>query len=318
MTTRLSMLMALMLALAAPAQAELQIASDRLAADGWVRANAHYCTIDNVGLQSSEFVFEPVTGGVGLTARLGSLVSLRASSAFSSDGGVWLEDALARVEWPSGWGVTAGQFLLPLSIDALLLPRDYPLMFNGAMHTGLIKPGGLRDVGVMGTFRQGMWDATAGVVNGNGAGSWSTQNRLRKDLFGRIMVQPWTSGPWLGGRIYRAIEFNGNAWLTWGAEAKYSLGSLQLAGEFQNHISDGQPINSAYLQGLYGIGRFEPGVRLEAVLRQLERPEINATAGVAFRPTASPFKLAVHYSYHAGLEGRWAVGEVLVRLQAEF
>jgi hypothetical protein len=318
MTTRLTVLFMLTLALAAPARAELWVVGDRLGADGWVRMNAHYWTVDVQGLQSGEFVFEPITGGAGLTAKLGSVISLRASSAFSSDGGIWLEDALARVEWPSGWGVTAGQFLLPLSIDALLLPQDYPLMFNGAMHTGFIKPGGLRDVGVMGTYEHGMWDAAAGVVNGNGAGSWSSENRQRKDLFGRIMVQPWCSGPWFGGRIYRAIEFNGNAWLTWGAEAKYSLGSMQLAGEFQNHISDGKPVNSAYLQGLYDIGRFEPGVRVETVLRQLERPELNATAGVAFRPTASPFKLAVHYSYHAGLEGRWSVGEVLVRLQAEF
>lgn len=318
MTARLTVLLALSLALVAPARAELQIASDRLAADGWVRANAHYWTVDNSGLQTSEFVFEPATGGVGLTARLGSVISLRASSAFSSDGGIWLEDALARVEWPSGWGVTAGQFLLPLSIDALLLPQDYPLAFNGALHTGIIKPGGLRDVGVMGTYGQGMWDAAAGVVNGNGAGSWSTQNRQRKDLFGRIMVQPWRSGPWFGGRIYRAIEFDNQAWLTWGVEAKYALGSLRLAGEFQNHISDNKPINSAYLQGLYAVGRFEPGVRLEAVLPQLERPEINATVGATFRPTASSFKLAAHYSYHAGLEGRWAVGEVMLRLQAEF
>lgn len=317
MITRLTVLLALSFALAVPARAELAVAEDRLSADGWVRANAHYWTVDVAGLRAGEFVIEPVTGGAGLTARLGSVISLRASSAFSSDGGIWLEDALARVEWPSGWGVTAGQFLLPLSIDALLLPRDYPLAFNGALHTGFVKPAGLRDVGVMGTYGQGMWDAAAGVVNGNGAGSWSSQNRQRKDLFGRIMVQPWCSGPWFGGRIYRAIEFDNEAWLTWGAEAKYGSGPLRLAGEFQNHISDNKPVNSAYLQGLYDVGRFEPGVRLEAILRKQERTEVSATAGVAFRPTELPFKLAAHYSYHAGL-GVWSVGEVLVRLQAEF
>ena len=61
----------------------------------------------------------------------------------------------------------------------------------------------------------------------------------------------------------------------------------------------------------------QPGLRLEANLPYGELPEVNVTAGATWRPFSERIKLAAHYSYHRGFEGRWIVGEVLLRLQAE-
>jgi hypothetical protein len=92
---------------------------------------------------------------------------------------------------------------------------------------------------------------------------------------------------------------------------------MRFAAEFQNHISRYAHNNAAYAQGLYSLGRFEPGLRLEMLLPSHQLPEVNGTVGAAFRPFDAPVKLAAHYSLHGSLEGRWWVGEVLLRVQAE-
>jgi hypothetical protein len=309
----------LLLVVPAVLRADMVLADGRLSLDGCVRASTHWWQIDVAGLGSSQFSFEPVQAGLGATGRLNDVVSARVSAWMSTDGGMSVSDMFVRFEWPSGWSVTAGQFLVPLSYDALTLPEDYPLMFNGALHTGYIKPAGFRDDGVLGQYKHGMWDAAVSVVNGLGSGSWSGGNVDRKDVCARLLVQPWCSGPWLGGRIYRAIERSGNAWLTWGGEASYPLGALSLLGEFQNHISGGGTThnNSGYVQALYRVGTLEPGLRAEAVFPYGQRLEVNITAGAIWRPFPERVKLAAHYSYHRGFEGRWLVGSFLLRIQAE-
>lgn len=299
------------------ARGAVQLVEERLSLDGWVRGAAHYWFISSGGLASSEFVFEPADCAVGMVGRLNERVLMRVSAGLNSHGAFWLQDACVRFEWSGGWGLTAGQFLVPVSLDASLLPEDYPLQFNGALHTGYVKPAGPYDVGLMGEYRSPRLQAMVSVVNGLGKDAWSGDNRFRKDLCGRVIGQPFSSGPWFGARIYRALEADGQAWLTWGVEATHNVGQLRLAAEYHNHISRSAHHNSGYIQGLYGVGRFEPGLRLETIVPVGKRPEYNITVGSSFQPYDDlPVKAAIHYSLHGSLEGRWSVGEVLVRLLA--
>lgn len=318
MNLRNAVLFVAVLAFAAPARGDVLFADGRVAVDGHVRTTAHWWQTEYLGLGKSEFSFEPVLGEFGVTGHLNDVVSLRASAWAFSQWGVGLNDLYVHAEWPSGWSVTAGQFIPPLSLDALIPLGEYPLAFEMAMHTGGIKAAGLRDVGVMGAYRKGMWNAAAAVVNGNGTGSWSSSKVDQKDVCGRLLVQPWCSWPWLGGRIYRTVWLDGTGWLTLGGEAVWEAGSLRLAAEFQNHISDGgrNHYNSGYAQALYRFRELQPGLRLELKQPYGKRPEFKASVGSEWRPFGERLKLAGHYSYQHNTEERWLRGAVLLRLQA--
>jgi hypothetical protein len=317
---RLKVIALLLLALAAPAPAEVVLADGRLALDGFVLTTTHWWQTEQAGMGALEFSFEPVAGELGFVGRFGEVASMRASAWASSRWGIGLNDLYVRLAWPSGWSVTAGQFIPPLSHDVLVSDVDYPLAFTRAMHSFDIKPAGWYDVGIAGAYRQGMWDAAAAVVNGNGAGSWNGSLVNQKDMCGRLLIQPWCSWPWLGGRIYRTVLLDGTGWLTLGGEAVWETGPLRLAAEFQNHISNGglNHYNAGYVQARYLIGSVEPGLRLEVKQPYGKRPEPKVTAGAEWQTAGGRLRLGGHYSYQNNLEDRWLRGAVLFRLQAQF
>lgn len=319
MTTRLTVLFVLTLALAAPARADIDVADGRIGLDGYLRASTHWWQTDVSGLVSSQFSLEPTQSELGMTVRLNDYASMRSSVWMNSQWGIGFNDLFLRLAWPSGWGVTVGQFVVPLSGEVMIRPQDFPLVFGTSMQSGEIKPAGTRDVGVAGTYRRGIWDAAVAVVNGHGAGSWSDNNIDQKALCGRLLLQPWCSGPWFGARIYRGFERNGDAWLTIGGEATYQLRGVKLAAEVQNHLSGGgvSHYNSGYVQALYPFAQFESGLKFDVKQPYGKRLEMIASTGLSWRPVAGRLQLAGSYSYHNNTEDRWLRGAVSLMLQAE-
>ncbi len=273
-----------------------------LACDALVSVGVHFWRVDQSGLGRSEFAIERVSAPVGLTRRLGSVASLRASCDI---GLLQPQDLYVDLHWPSGFGVRAGQFKLPVGVDQLTNPEQTKLA-NGPLLVAFARPFDVRDIGLSGTWTR------------ERIGPNTEDNNDRKDLCARVVVKPWFgSGVELAARGYYGWPDSAKvAWRTAAVEVVVERARLSLRTEIQNLESARLHNNSGYLQVAYAIGVFEPVCRLDLVHPRNRRVDFMATGGFNLRPLGDNLKVMFDGSYRRDYQGNLSVFGFLLRLQA--
>jgi len=301
-----------LLIVARAAWADVSLVDDQLALDATVRAGSHWWRAEQAGLTWSEFAFERVGVFTGLTGRLGSAVSLRASGDV---GDLQPQDLHVDLHWRSGFGVRAGQFLLPLGMDAMTEPADQVLASRSFL-VSYAKPAGTRDIGIMGSWESSRFSASAAVVNGRGPNV--SDDNAQKDLCGRLAVRPLaTLDADFAVRVYYGWpNAPDSVWRSAALEARLSRGPLTAQAEFQNHRSQYARNNMAYLQAAWDMGMVDPVGRFDLVLPQGMRAEWMAVVGFNVNPLSDHFRVMLDCSYHRDYQGNWGVFGFGLRLQA--
>ena len=294
------------------ALASMSLAGDKLALDAMVWVGGHWWRADQAGLARSEFAFERVGAIAGLTGRLSPVASLRASGDVSV---LQPQDLFVDLDWSSGLGLRAGQFVLPLGMDAMTEP-DSQRLAGSSFLVGYAKPAGIRDVGVLGSWVRSSFSASAALVNGTGPNA--VDNNDRKDLCGRFTLRPLAAlDAVLALRAYYgwpgALD---SVWRSAALEARLRRGPLELQAEFQNHLSQYAQNNMAYLQAVWDIGRLEPVGRFDLALPKGKRAEWMMTGGLNLRPVSDYLKVMFDCSYHRSDQDNWGVFGFHLRLQA--
>ncbi len=301
-----------LLIVALPAWANLSLAGDKLALDVTVWMGAHWWRAEQAGLARNEFAFERVQALAGLTGQLSPVVSLR----FSGDVGyLQPQDLYVDLRWRGGFGLRAGQFLLPLGMDAMTEP-DSQVLASSSFLVSYAKPAGIRDIGVMGGWETSRITVSAAVVNGAGANTGD--NNDRKDLCGRITVRPLAAlDAVLALRAYYGWPDSPDSlWRSTALEARLRRGPLELQAEFQNHRSQNARNNMAYLQAAWDIGPLEPVGRFDLVVPQGERLEWMMVGGLNVRPLPDHLRVIVDCSYHRNYQDNWGFFSFHLQLQA--
>ena len=304
--------MLLLLVIAGTAWADLSVVGDKLTLDALIWTGAHWWRFEHAGLSQSEFAFERAEALVGLTGYLSPVVSLRLSGDVSY---LKPQDLYVDLHWRSGLGLRAGQFLLPLGVDAMTEP-DSQVLASSSFLAGYTKPAGTRDVGVLGSWEYSRFSASAAVVNGSGANAGD--NNDRKDLCGRLAVRPLPSlDAVLALRAYYGWpDASDSLWRSTALEARIRRGPLELQAEFQNHLSRGARNNPAYLQAAWDVGPLEAVGRFDLVVPQRKRIEWMMDGGLNLRSLSDHFKVMVDCSYHRNYQDNWGVLGFHFRLQA--
>jgi hypothetical protein len=301
----------ILLAIAGAAWADLSVVDDKLALDAMVRPGVHWWRGEQAGLAQSEFAFERLEARAGLTVRLSSAISFRASGDVSI---LQPQDLYVDLHWRSGFGLRAGQFLLPLGMDAMTEP-DSQVLAGSSFLVSYAKPSGIRDIGLMGGWEISRFSAAVAVVNGRGPNA--SDDNARKDLCGRIVVRPLaTLGLDLALRVYYGWpNAPDSVWRSAAFEARLNRGPLTLQTELQNHLSQYARNNMAYLQMAWEAGILDPVGRFDLILRDRERPEWMMTGGLNAAPLSDRFRVMFDCSYHRDYQGNWAVFGFGLRLQ---
>ena len=287
---------------------DVHVINDRLSLDVTVWTATHWWRFTQAGLTQSEFAFERAGALAGLTGRLSPFSLVRVSgdiSAFQTC------DLYIDLRWRSGFGLRAGQLVLPLGMDAMTEPDSQKL--GNSLLVAYAKPAGTRDIGVQGSWTLGRLSVLAAVVNGRGANA--SDNNTRKDLCGRISVRPLaTLDADLALRAY--YGWPDSLWQSAALEARLKRGPLTLQAELQNHRSQYARNNTAYLQAVWDVGMLEPVGRFDLVLPQRMRAEWMVVAGLNARPLSDHVRVLLECSYHRNYQGNWSVFGFLLRLQA--
>jgi hypothetical protein len=289
--------------------ADLSLVGDRLALDAAVWTTGHWWRGEQAGLAQSEFVIERVAAPVGLTGHLSPAVSFRVSGDVSVPEA---RDLHVDLLWRSGFGLRAGQLLLPLGMDAMTGP-DSQRLSGSSLLVNYAKPAGTRDIGVQGSWALGRLSVSAAVVNGSGANA--SDNNVRKDLCGRISVRPLaTLDADFALRAY--YGWPDSLWRSGALEVRVKHGPLMLQAEWQNHRSQYARNNTAYMLAVWDVGMLEPVGRFDLVLPQRMRAEWMAVVGINASPLSEHFRVMLGGSYHLNYQANWAVFGFDFRLQA--
>jgi hypothetical protein len=297
------------LALFGTSRANLSLVADRLELDALVGANAQWLRAEQAGLAQSGFAFGRVVALAGLIGYLSPAVSLRLSGDVGS---LQPQDLYTDLHWRSGLLLRAGQFLLPLGMDAMTEP-DSQVLAGSSFLVSYAKPNGIRDIGAMGSWQTSRFSASAAVVNGSGANAGD--NNDRKDLCGRLAVRPLADlDAVLALRAY--YGWPDSLWQSAAVEARLKRGPLTLQAELQNGRSQYARNNAAYLLAAWDVGMLEPVGRFDLVLPQRMRAEWMVVVGFNARPLSGHFRAMLDCSYHRNYDANWAVFGFDFRLQA--
>jgi hypothetical protein len=298
-----------LIVIAGVAWADLIWIEDKLALDAVVWAGGHWWRAEQVGLAQNEFSFERAEALAGLTGHLSPVVSLRMSGDVSY---LKARDLYVDLRWRRGFGLRAGQCLLPLGMDAMTEPDSQKL--GNSFLVGYAKPAGTRDIGVLGSWTLSRLSVSAAVVNGSGANA--SDNNTRKDLCGRISARPLaTLDADLALRAY--YGWPDSLWQSAALEARLRRGPLTLQAELQNHRSQYARNNAAYLLAAWDVGMLEPVGRFDLVLPQRMRADWMAVVGLNASPLSDHLKVMLGCSYHRNYQANWSVFGFSLRLQAE-
>jgi len=301
-----------LLCIAGIAWADLWLVEDRLALDATAWSGAHLWRAEQAGLTQNKSAFERVEAIAGLTGHLGSVVSVRTSGDV---GYLQPQDLYLDLHWSNGWGLRAGQFLLPLGMDAATEP-DSQVLPGNALMVGYAKPNGLRDIGVLGGFETNRLSAAAGVVNGSGANA--DDNNGSKDLCGRVAVRPSSVlDAILAVRIYYGWpDASDSIWRSMAAEARLRKGPLELQAEFQNHYGPESRNNAGYAQASWTVRQLQPVGRLDLTQAQGRLADWMMTAGLNARPISDQSVVMLGCSYRRNYQGNWSFLALFLRLRA--
>jgi len=306
----------LFLAAFGAAESNVALVGDRLTLDALLWSTAHWWQFEAGGVRSDDRVFERVVALVGLTGRISSVASVRTYFDIGDYWGGPALDMYVNLRWRSGFELRVGQFLLPLGMDAA---TDYgrQKLIYGSFVTGYAKPGGPRDIGAMGSWQHSGLSMSAAVVNGSGINTGD--DNQRKDVCGRIAVEPLPSL----GAVFAVRGYFGwpgqteVVWRSLALEAALKRGKLALQAESQNHRSPDTRNNTSYLQAAWDGGPLEPVARLDLVMPQGKRLEFQITGGLNLQPVRDHLKVMLDYSYRRDYQDNWSVSGFVIRLQAE-
>ncbi|MBM3331525.1 hypothetical protein FJY68_06690 [candidate division WOR-3 bacterium] len=304
----------ILLAAASSAQADLDLAGDRLVLDATVWTSGHVWMAEEGGLSRNELAFERVDAVAGLTGRVTPGVSFRLSADV---GRAEPRDLYLSLTWRGRLGLRAGQFLQPLGMDAMTEP-DSQILSGNALLISYAKPLGTRDIGILGTWDADRISVAAAVINGSGPNAGEANGR--KDLCARVAVRPAsTANATLALRAYHGWPgASETAWQTVAFEASAARGPLELQAEFQNHQGPDARNNAGYVQAYLSTGQLQPVARLDLVLPSRKRADWMATAGINVRPFSAcdAFRVLLSCSYRRNYQDNWSFLAFLVRLQA--
>lgn len=300
-------------AMSAPSTVGLDLVPGRLSFDAVVYHTAHWWWFEGGGLRSDERVFERPVALAGFTGRVNSVSSVRCYFDIGETYGGPVLDMYAQLNWNSGWTLRAGQFLLPVGLEAMTDAADQKMIYNSFI-AGYAKPGGTRDIGALVAWHGDDLAVSFALVNGAGANNWD-DNRA-KDLCLRI-----------GARLRQDLELAGRGyfgwtgpsealWRTLAAEATYRSGSWVLRTEVQNHESRDAQNNAGYLEANLALGRWEPVVRADFILPQWQRLDAMMTGGVNLRPFSEHFVVMLNGFYRRNFQDEWAAYGFMLRVQA--
>jgi hypothetical protein len=295
-----SLRLLILLAIGSAARAELSLAGDKLVLDAVVASSAQWWQTQMGGLTHSEFVIERVFAPIGVTGHLSRIVTFRVSGDVSVP---QPQDLYVDLRWRSGFGLRAGQLVLPLGIDAMTEP-DSQRLSGSSLLVNYAKPAGTRDIGVLGNWALSRLSVSAAVVNGSGANA--SDNNARKDLCGRISLRPLAAlDADLALRAY--YGWPDSLWRSAAVEARLRRGPVEFQAEFQNHRSHYARNNAAYFLAAWDVGMLEPVGRFDLVLPQRMRAEWMAVLGFNVRPLSEHFRARLDCSYHRNYSANWAV-----------
>ena len=304
--------MLMLLVIAGTAWADLSVVGDKLTLDALVWTGAYWWRFEHAGFAQNKSAFERAKVLAGLTGYLSPVVSFRMSGDVSY---LQPQDLHVDLHWSSGFGLRAGQFLLPLGMDAMTEP-DSERLSGSSLLVNYAKPTGTRDIGILGSWAITRLSVSAAVVNGAGANS--VDNNDRKDFCGRAVIRPLSVlDGILAVRVYYGWpDASDSVWRTAAAEARLRSGPLELQAEFQNNHGVESRNNAAYLQAAWDIGVLEAAGRFDLVMPQGKRVDWMATAGLNARPVSDHFKVMLSCSYRRDYQGNWSFFGFLLRLQA--
>jgi hypothetical protein len=290
----------------------MAVIGDKLTLDATVWTGVYWWRAEQVGLAQNRSAFERPGALAGLTGHLSPFVSLRMSGDVSY---LQPQDLYVDLRWSSGFGLRAGQFLLPLGMDAMTEPDSQVLAASSFM-VSYAKPAGTRDVGVLGSWELRRLSASAAVVNGKGANADDNNNRM--DLCGRVTVRPLVNlDAVLALRAYYGRpDAADSVWQSAAFEARVSHGPLTLQAEFQNYHSQRAQNNTAYLQAVWNTGLLEYVGRFDLDLPQGKRTHWMIDGGVNLQPLSDHLKVMFDCSYNRDYQGNWGVFGFSLRLQA--
>ena len=294
------------------ARGDLGLVGDDLILDAAVWTDGHLLRAEQIGLARNEFVIERAAAPVGITGRLGPVASLRVSADI---GTVYPLDLYSGFHWGNGINVCAGQFVLPLGSEQMTDPGDAPIV-NSSLLSGYAAPAGNRDIGLMGGVQKARFSLYGAVVNGAGANT--ADNNLRKDVCGRLTLNPLADvdGTLAVRAYYGWPGAADTAWLTMAAEARLASRPLELQIEAQSHRSSSLRNNAAYVQVTWSTGYVRPAGRFDIVLPQGEHLEWMLTGGLNVEPISNHLKVMLDCTYRRNYQANWSVLGFLFRLQA--
>jgi len=294
------------------AGADLAVIGDKLTLDATAWSGAYWWRAEQVGFAQNKFAFARAEALAGLTGHLSPVVSFRMSGNLSY---LQPRDVYVDLRWSSGFGLRAGQFLLPLGMDAMTEP-DSQVLTTSSFLVNHAKPAGTRDIGVLGNWALKRFSASAAVVNGNGVNVDDNNNRM--DLCGRVAVRPLSNmDAVLALRAYYGWpDAADSVWQSAAFEARVSHGPLTLQTEVQNQHGPSAQNNTAYLQAIWNTGLLAYAGRIDLDQPQGKRTHWMIDGGVNLQPLFEHFKVMFDCSYNRDYQGNWGVLGFSLRLQA--
>lgn len=300
-----------LVALVATAQAELNLAGDRLQLDGLLQTGAELHEFEQGGWRQFGFAFQRRAAQVGLTGRIADDAFGRVEFDLNS---LSLRDLYLRFNLPSNVNLCAGLLAVPLSFDAATPERELVVVGRSPMYW-LAKPAGPRDVGIVAEWSGVQWmRAMAAVVNGSGAGA--TDDNSWKDFCARVVYGSVPGGGLeVAGRGYYGHEGSASvAWLTVGAEVRYRYEELSAQGNYQRTIRGAEWMNIADAQLAYSWRFMVPAVRAAVIDRKDEDLELQVDAALGLRLIGDRVRFTISYQYHRVLND-WFYGSYGIQLQ---
>ncbi|MFO7675239.1 MAG: hypothetical protein R6X12_02840 [bacterium] len=322
--------------LAGTALADIELADGRLALDALGSANAKWQRTERLGLSAGRFDFYRLRAPVGLIG----VVNRTALFRVSFDAGLYegVYDLHINLGWPNGFGLRAGQFLLPVGLEAMTQPKHVSFVEHSIVRANWrpwssrdVDIWDPRDVGVMLTFgkeHEGRQfpvshvEVAVAVVNGSGKGQWLRDDNDWKDVCGRVAVRPMSGVDALiaARGYYGRMGTEGTIFRNSAAEFSVRLGRLRLVGEGQHAVAGTNTRITLYLQGVYSARPWlEPVIRTDASFRPNET-DLGLTPGLNVIFGGDRLRLMLNYGYRRRMSSdpglRLAEQRLLAQLQA--
>ncbi len=274
------LVLGLLLAVSA-VRGEVSLVDGRLTIDGLARVKCRWQQSLYMGLTDSRFDFYRPEMLLGVTGRIVPVASVRVCCDVAELGNEFARDMYVHFGWPSGWNCRVGQFVPPLSYEALEDPGDLKVIGYSFL-VRYWKPWNQRDVGVQAGYESRGVSLSAAVVNGYGIGQGYEDSNKWKDGCIRLAYSPsflrglHVAGRSYYGRIDEAVDFwNAAAEVVFDRAPVFVLAECQLADKGTQGRTSMQVVTAYRLTGL-----LEPAARVQVELQSEDRYDFGFTGGL--------------------------------------